>query len=306
LLKTFPLVPTASHRTPPAAAAIRNAAAVLPLLPVEPVPSPFIDVRKIFRDKNPKLAALLPGFVMNRLRRIIHEDELNAFLAEHGDKRGIAFAEAVLDRFRIRIRVQGLEHVPRRGGFILAANHPLGGLDALSLFSTLAPVRTDMKFIVNDILLRIEYLKDLFIGINKHGRSAQKSLEDINRLYASDQAVLLFPAGLVSRKRHGRIRDLEWKKSFITQARRHGRDVVPVHISGRLTERFYRLANLRTALRIRANIEMLLLVDELFRQSGQTIDITVRPPVPHTAFDRSRSDAEWAGWIRDKVYDGMP
>ncbi len=266
----------------------------------------FIDLKRIIHDKNPRLSALMPGFVLNYMRRVIHEDEVNAFIAGHGEKHGVAFAEAVLEQFRINVEVDGLDRIPSSGGFILAANHPLGGLDAMALFKVLAPVRQDMKFIVNDILLRLENLQGLFIGVNKHGRNAKKDLEEINALYASGQAVLIFPAGLVSRRRGGRIRDLEWRKSFITQAKRQKCNVVPVHISGQLTDRFYRLAAFRSALGIKANIEMFYLVDEMFKQQGHTIRIAVREPVSYETFDRSQNDQAWAHHVMEKVYAGMP
>jgi putative hemolysin len=265
----------------------------------------FIDLEKIIRDKNPRLAAFMPRFTLRYIRRIIHEKEVNAFIAMHGYKKGVAFAEAVLQQFGMRVVAKGMEHIPARGGFILAANHPLGGMDAMALFKILSTRRKDMKFIVNDILLRLENLSELFIGVNKHGRNAQRDLEAINNLYASGQAVLIFPAGLVSRKQKGQVRDLEWKKSFITQACRHKRTVVPVHISGRLTDRFYRLAAIRKAIGIKANIEMFYLVDEMFRQQGQTIQITIKKPVPYSAFDKSKNDRAWAQWVRERVYEGM-
>jgi len=263
----------------------------------------FIDIRKIFHDKNPRLAAMLPAFVMHYIRKTIHEDEVNEFLDVHGDKQGLEFIRTSLERFRVNVISSGANNIPASGGFIIAANHPLGGLDAFALMQEIAKRRADFKFIVNDILLQLENLKGLFIGVNKHGKNAQLNLAAIDALYSSEKGVLIFPAGLVSRKKNGIIRDLAWQKSFVTKAKKHQRNVIPVHIEGNLTNRFYSIANFRTALGIKANIEMFYLVDELFRQKNKTIEIIIGEPVPFTFFDKSKSDFEWAQWVKEKVYE---
>jgi putative hemolysin len=145
-------------------------------------------------------------------------------------------------------------------------------------------------------------LKGLFAGINKHGKNAQQNLAAIDALYGSENGVLIFPAGLVSRKQNKIIKDLEWKKSFITKAKKHKRNIIPVHIEGQNTQRFYNLANWRKRLGIRANIEMFFLVDELFRQRNKTITITFGQPVSYSFFDKSKSDHAWAEWMKEKVY----
>jgi putative hemolysin len=142
----------------------------------------------------------------------------------------------------------------------------------------------------------------LFIPINKHGRNAE-NLALFDQTFASDKAILYFPAGLVSRKQPGGvIKDLEWKKTFISKAKKFQRDILPVYISGRNSNFFYNLANLRRKLGINANIEMLYLVDEMFRQRNKTIEVTFGEVIPYSGFDKSRTDTQWASWLRDMVY----
>lgn len=263
----------------------------------------FIDVEKIFHDKNPKLARLLPRFALNYIRHVIHEDGVNEFIEKHEDKFEFDWLRAGLEQFKVKIVSKGEEHIPLHGGFIIAANHPLGGFDALALLDVLSHRRKDVKFIVNDILLQLKNLKGLFIGVNKHGKNAQENLAAIDALYASEQGVLIFPAGLVSRQQNGIVKDLEWKKSFITKAKKHKRNVIPVFIDGKNTNRFYNFANWRKRLGIKANIEMFFLVDEAYKQQNKTIAIIVGNPIPYTFFDKSKSDYEWAQWVKEKVYD---
>lgn len=263
----------------------------------------FIDVEKIFHDKNPKLAKLLPGFILNYIRRIIHEEELNIFIETNKNKKDFEWLSSVLETFQITVKATGQENIPLHGGFIMAINHPLGGFDCLALLQIVGHKRKDVKFLVNDILLQLKNMEGLFTGVNKHGKTAIENLAAIDKLYASEHGTLLFPAGLVSRKQHHIIKDLEWKKSFVTKAKKYNRMVIPVHVEGANTNRFYNLANWRKRFGIKANIEMFFLVDEMYRQKGKTITITIGEAIPCSTFNKSKSDYDWAQWVKERVYE---
>lgn len=142
----------------------------------------------------------------------------------------------------------------------------------------------------------------MFQGVNKHGKTAKESLQQIGELFASDQAIFIFPAGLVSRKKKGVIEDLEWKKTFVSQAKRNEKPVIPVYVDGKLSNFFYRLSNIRTRLGIKANIEMLYLADEMYRQKDTTISFVFGKKIPSSTFDKSKNDLAWAKWVKEKVY----
>jgi putative hemolysin len=262
----------------------------------------FIDLEKLIASKNPALAKWAPGFLIRYLKRILHVDEVNAFMHQHREAAGYEFSQKVIEKFNIRVVANGFEKIPREGGVIIAMNHPLGGMDAMAMITQLYPIRQDFKFVVNDVLLHLKNLNEFFVGVNKHGSNTKQALLELNELYASDHAMLVFPAGLVSRRKRGKVEDLEWKKTFVTRARKYQRNVIPVHIEGSLTSFFYRLANLRTGLGIKANIEMLYLPDELFQQNDQTLTLTVGDPIPYETFDRSKTDLEWAQWVKARLY----
>lgn len=154
---------------------------------------------------------------------------------------------------------------------------------------------------MNDILLNIDNLKPFFIPVNKHGSNAE-NVKIFNDTFASDKTLLYFPAGLVSRKGNGEIKDLEWKKTFITKAKRFKRDIIPVYIEGRNSDFFYNLANRRKRLGVKGNIEMLYLINETYKQLDKTMHIVIGKPIPWESFDRSKSDVEWAAMVRDQVY----
>jgi putative hemolysin len=248
------------------------------------------------------MARMLPWFLMNYLRRILHEDDLNSFVERHGEKMGLEFAQAILEEFKLNMILVGAENIPKDKRCLLAANHPLGGIDGIAFICAASTVRQDILFPVNDILLNIDNLKEFFIPINKHGSNAE-NIRIFNDTFASDSTLLYFPAGLVSRKKHGVIEDLEWKKTFIKKARQYKRDIIPVYIEGRNSNFFYNLANRRNRLKIKANIEMLYLINETYKQVNKTMHIVFGEPIPWESFDRSKTDTEWAALVREKVYE---
>lgn len=262
----------------------------------------YIDIKKVFREKNPSLYRWIPGFVLNWIRRIVHENDINHTMDQIGDLSGLEFVRAGLDQLNARVEVRGLENIPPTGGVILAANHPLGGLDGVAFMEAVGRVRPDIRFLVNDILLNVRNFEPLFVPVNKHGANPRKATLIIEEVYASDQAVLVFPAGLVSRKIKRKIQDLPWKKSFINKAVRYNKPIVPVHIGGRNSNFFYNLSRLRTRLGIKANIEMFFLVDEMYRQRDKTITLTFGKPIPSTTFDKTRTMDEWAEYLRQLVH----
>lgn len=262
----------------------------------------IIDIRRVIQDKNPKLLKWLPSFVLKYLKRILHEDEVNEILTECEGMKAYEFSTYIVDRFNIDVKTHNLDAVPKEGGIILAVNHPLGGMDAMALITALYPHRSDFMFVVNDILMNIANLKDRFIGVNKHGGNSKMMLLELNKTFASDQVTIVFPAGLVSRKSGVGVQDLQWQKTFVTRAKKFKRDIVPVHVDGELSSFFYNLANYRTNLGIKSNIEMLYLVNETFKQKDKTINLHFGEPISYEQFDKSKKDVEWAQWVRDKVY----
>ncbi len=261
-----------------------------------------IDVQNVLQSKNPALAKAIPGFVINYLKKIVHQDELNVFLARYGHLKDSELIAAGLMHFEIKFRVKGSENIPETGRYIFVSNHPLGGLDGLVFIYELSKHFSGIKFPVNDILTNIKNLSGIFLPVNKHGAQARDVASKIEEAYASDNQILYFPAGLCSRKKNGIIRDLQWQKSFITKAIQHKRDIVPAFFSGRNSNFFYNLANLRKNIGLKANIEMLYLADEMFRQKDKVIELVFGKPVSWETFDKSKSALEWADWVKAKSY----
>ncbi len=262
----------------------------------------LIDIENVIKSKNPKLLKLLPKFIIRYIKKTLHQDELNGFLIRHGDKYGIDFTKACEKDFNLTIKTIGEENIPREGKYIFASNHPLGGLESIVLINIVNKYHAKVRFLVNDILLFVKNFDPLFIPINKHGGHSKEAAKKIEETYESDAQVLIFPAGLVSRKIDNQVIDLEWKKSFITKSIKHKRDIVPVFIEGQNSKFFYRLAAFRKAIGLKANLEMFYLPDEMLKQIGSTITIRFGKSIPYETFTKKLSPKEWAEVVKEITY----
>lgn len=262
----------------------------------------FIDIRGLIESKKPKLLKWLPSFVINYFRRILHEDEINDFIVKNKNKYDQDFCVAVMDYFNIKVVIKNKELIPKDGPLIIAMNHPLGGMDAIALIAGLKEHRRDLRFIVNDLLMNLKNISNLFVGVNKHGKNDNSVRDQIKNTFESEDAICIFPAGLVSRKIDGIVQDLVWKKTFMLYARTLNRTIVPIHIDGELSNFFYRLSKVRSAIGIKANIEMIYLSNELFKQHNRTITFTVGEPVIAGEIDKSVSNQDAAEMLRKTVH----
>jgi putative hemolysin len=263
---------------------------------------PFIDIEQVLKNKNATLHRWLPGFAISYIKRIVHEKEINSVMAKIGHLQGIDFVNALIGEFGIEVSLTGAENIPLEEPVIFASNHPLGGMDGVAFFFSVGKYRTDIRFIVNYILTNIKNFEPMFVPVNKHGANSREVSKLIEQTYEGEHAVLVFPSGLVSRKQPGGIKDLEWKKSFISKAKRYKKNVVPVFIEGRNSNFFYNFANIRKKLGIKANLEMFYLADEMFSQRGKKVVIHVGKPISYKYFDRSKPENEWAAEVKKLVY----
>ncbi|MDE6006640.1 MAG: 1-acyl-sn-glycerol-3-phosphate acyltransferase [Muribaculaceae bacterium] len=243
-----------------------------------------INLKKILRSRISGMKGrLIPGFLISGLERLIHQDELNDVLRTTYPAVGTDFADGAYRFFDLSLEVEGLENIPDEGRFIFASNHPLGGLDGIGLIKVLGARYGDdgLKFLVNDMLMNVEPLRPVFLPINKYGAQGRAAARAIADAYASDVQILIFPAGLVSRLHpDGKIRDLEWQKSFVSKAIEYKRDIIPVRFEGRNRMSFYRLAKWRKKLGIKVNLEQAMLPAEVCASRGKAFKVTFGKPIP--------------------------
>ena len=278
---------------------------------MQPDKAPFqIDIDEILRSKAGPKAKRIPRFIVAWLKRRLHQDQVNDFLRIIGDKEGVPWLKGCLDFLDTKLEVKGLENLPSDADgrrFTFVSNHPLGGQDGVALGYVLGTHYDGrIKYLVNDLLMFLPGLAPLCIPINKTGKQSRQFPAMVEAGFSGDDHILMFPAGLCSRRRHGEIRDLPWNKTFITKSVQHQRDVVPIYFSGRNSNKFYTIANICKMLGLKFNLAMLYLVDELFKNQHKTFEVHIGRPIPWQTFDRSRTAAQWAAYVQDIVYQLKP
>ena len=251
----------------------------------------------------PKLVKKLPRFAINFLKKRIHQDEINRCIMESEHFHGAEFFNDALKFVGISFRIRGEENLDLSKRCLFVCNHPLGGPEALIIGSVFYGLYGDgFKVPVNHILANLKPLNEFFVPVKVYSSRQSRELGgQIADMFNSDKQVLVFPAGLCARKIKGKVTEMPWKKMFVTQARRYERDVVPMHISGFNSKRFFFFTKLSMLLKLKFNIGMLFLVDELFNKKGEEFVITIGKPIPYTTFDKSKSDKEWAAEIQEQV-----
>jgi putative hemolysin len=261
-----------------------------------------IDIAAVLKHKAPK--ANVPRFIINYLRRIVHEDEFNIFFKENPELQNLDFIEAAFKYLQVTTSIEGIENLPPKDGrYIFASNHPLGGLDGIATGYLIGKEYDGkVRFFSNDLMMHLHPMRDMFVPVNKTGAQSKEHADMMQRLYESDNHLVTYPAGICSRKVKGEIVDLEWKKNFISKAVQYKRDVVPIYFEGRNSNFFYNLANLRKFLGIKFNIEMLYLADEMFKQKGKHFTIRIGKTIPWQSFDKTKTQAEWAEYVKQIVY----
>lgn len=266
-----------------------------------------IDIDKILASKMGNKVKFVPKFLVRWLKHIIHEDEVNRFLWESRDKSGTEWLTECVRYLDMDLRIEGIENLPDKNDgklYTFVSNHPLGGQDGVALGSIIGKhYDGNFRYLVNDLLLNLPGLAPVSIGINKTGKQSRDFPRMVEAGFQSNNHMLMFPAGLNSRKINGIIHDLPWKKTFISKSVEYKRDVVPIYFSGRNSERFYRIANWQKKLGLKINIAMLFLVDEMYRNVHKSFTVKIGKPIPWQTFDKSKTPVEWAKFVEDKVYE---
>lgn len=265
-----------------------------------------IDLDKIIHEKMGAKAKYVPAIAVRWLKHIIHQDEVNRFLWESRDKKGTEWLEECTRYLDMTLEIEGLENLPDKNDgrlYTFVSNHPLGGVDGVALGAIIGRHYDGrFRYLVNDLLMNLPGLAPLCIPINKTGKQSRSFPEMVEAGFSGDNHILMFPAGICSRKIDGQIHDLPWKKTFITKSVETHRDIVPIHFGGHNSDFFYGLANICKALNIKFNIAMLFLVDEMYKNVHKKFRVAIGKPIPWQTFDKSKTAMEWAKYVQDEVY----
>lgn len=264
-----------------------------------------IDIEKVVKSKLGK--ENIPKPLIKWLKKILHEDDMNRFFELYPDTEGLDFIDKALDFIDVKIEMHGVENLPQGGLYTFVGNHPLGGPDGLAVGKVIGEnYDGKIRYLVNSFLTALPPLAPLCVPVSKVGGQSRNLPGQVDAVFNCDDQVIMFPAGLCSRKRKGIIRDLSWKKTFVQKSVQYQRDVIPMYFEGRNSNRFYNIANICKFLHIKFNIAMIFLVDEMFRHQGDTFRLYIGKPIPWQSFDKSKTPTQWAQYVQDIVYSLAP
>lgn len=267
-----------------------------------------IDLDAVLRQRMPGYYKFIPGPLIRALERTICQDQLNEMLEANRGRTGSEFCRGVIDHLNIKVEFNGTENLPADSRVAIVSNHPLGGLDGMIYIDYIAR-RYGMEpyFVVNDLLMAITPLRDVFIPVNKHGRQSRQSLLALDEALASDRPVIIFPAGLVSRRGvGGEIADLKWQKMFVNKCKEFKRPVVPAFFDGQNSPFFYKFAKFRAKIGLKFNIEMIYLPGEVFKSRNARYTVTFGRPIGWQSLEAGPQAQQTADTIRAQVYSMRP
>ena len=264
-----------------------------------------IDLDNILRSKMGSKAKWVPRPLVWWLKRIIHQDEVNKYLWESRHLTGTEWLEECVRYLDATLDIVGEENLPAKDDgrlYTFVSNHPLGGEDGVALGAIIGRHYDGrFRYLVNDLLMNLPGLAPLCIPINKTGKQSRDFPKMVEAGFQSDNHMLMFPAGLCSRRKKGVVEDIAWKKTFIAKSVEYQRDVVPIHFGGQNSSFFYRLAHFSDRF-LPFNLAMLFLVDEMYKNVHKTFRVSIGKPIPWQTFDKSKTPMEWAQFVKEQVY----
>ena len=262
----------------------------------------MLNIETVINERFPELTQKKTGrLVLKLIKSLTHEEEINSFIETHQHLKGFAFLNEVLNYFNFHYKVnsQALSRIPAQGKVIMVANHPIGSLDGLALLKMVRSVRPDVRIVASDLLNNIAPLQSLFLGVDNLREKASHKTQFKNILNAlnNEEAVIIFPAGEVSRIRPNGVRDSRWKAGFLKLAQKTNAPIQPIYIDARNSSLFYALSTLYKPL------GTMMLVKEMFNKSHQEIEFFVSKPIPWKNISKHElSSKHLANKMRKQLY----
>ena len=236
----------------------------------------IFSVEKIIAEKKIGFYPNLPQPFKSVIKSILYEKQVNKLLNEFRKEENLAFINKILNYFNLSISTHFHSPLEKLKRCIFVCNHPTGIIDGLIVMNILNKAHPT-QMITNDML---------DFTINK------KQTRSLINAFHSDKHIIIFPAGEVSKFRNFTIEDLDWNPSFVKKAIQFQRDVIPVRISGRNSILFYAVSNLRRFLKMDFNIEIFLLIREIFNKKNNSINVKFGSPISFKTLNRNKMNSE--------------
>ena len=262
----------------------------------------MISVDKVIAANLPQLenSPKVKGLVKKGLGYLLHEQEFITFGNTYPHLQGLEFVEQVLDElnFDTRYKPKQIEHIPNEGKLVIVANHPIGSLDALALIKVLSTVRQDLKVVANRMLMSVSAMHSLLLPVdNLSGMSKKQELSNIQNHLKGGGALLIFPAGAVSRLGPTGIKDCKWNSGFLRMAKKANCPILPIFIKAKNSPLFYGTSMIYKPL------ASLLLVTEMFKQRKKSLEFEIGASIPPESYlIENLKDKEIVNLIRKQLY----
>ena len=257
----------------------------------------LFSVEKIMAEKKIGFYPSLPRPLKSLFNSILYEKKVNELLTEFQDFKDLGFINKLLNYFNLSISTHFSIPLVKLKRSIFVCNHPTGILDGLILLKILNLAHPS-QMITNDILDFVPNIKNLILPVDWLGTINKHQTQNLLGAFQSDKHIIVFPAGEVSKLRNITIQDMEWNPSFIKKAVQFKRDIIPVRIGGRNSILFYTVSTLRRLFKMDFNIEMFLLIREVFNKRNNSIKVKFGSPISYKTLNRKKLNSE-ANRIKD-------
>lgn len=254
----------------------------------------MIDAEQILRETYPDLKLGKHNkLVLKVLKKLLHENDFNHVIQKNQHLRGFAFLDKLLKYFKFSYQASpdSYNNIPSEGRLLIVANHPIGTLDGLALVKFIRSVRPDVRIVANRVLSHMKPLESVFLPVDvlSDKPSHKVAYKAMLEVLEHEEAVIIFPAGEVSRISPKGIQDGKWNTGFIKLAKKANCPVLPIHIKAKNSAAFYSASALYKPL------GTMMLVQEMFNKQNQELKFTVGSPIPYSAFANSEESNKQLG-----------
>jgi putative hemolysin len=238
------------------------------------------------------------------LYKILHYREAVQMADDIAPLPGAAAMDYVSRLLSLDLDISGLEHIPRAGAFIMAANHPTGIADGVAVYDALRKVRPDIAIFTNRDAIRINpRLSEFLIPVEwredfRDRTKMRETLSLSSRAFREGRAVVIFPSGRIAFWKDGRLNERPWQTSAVTLARKQDVPILPVNVTSRNSGLFYWFANWNTELRD------MTVFHELMNKRGKTFRIRFGKLIPQERFAEGDS-AEVTRQLQEHVVERL-
>lgn len=238
------------------------------------------------------------------MMKLMKIDRFNELFEKGASKDGLEFIENALHELNIKIEVsqEELGRIPKKGAFIVVANHPYGGLDELLLLAIIAKQRPDFKLMTDPLLQTLPQLQSCFMPFSLEEQLDKKllsnELKPVFDYLQQGNSLGIFPAFEVSHFQTNirKIVDKEWDLMAGKFIKKSKVNVLPVYFSGSNSILFNILSL------INSSLGDAKLPSEMLNKKDETVVMRIGNPIRYEQLDGFDNTYQMLRFLRAKTY----